>query len=155
MGLAPQSFKVPKELTAEQERLRIVALGLYWAEGSKCLRARTVDLANCDPEMVKLFLRYLREVLVVDERRLRVYLYCFADQDARKLCKFWSLVLKVPPSQFQKPYIRPLKGTRDRVMPHGVAHIRYSDMVLLRYILGEIEKLRVWAGGRAVKCTRL
>ena len=144
-----------QNLTREQEELKICALALYWGEGAKSLRARVVDVANSDPALLQLFLRFLREVVHVNETRLRVYLYCFIDQDVVKLKEFWSEKLQISQQQFSKPYIRPTVYNNSRRMHYGVAHVRYNDVQLLKYILFEIENLKLWAGCRAVKCSRL
>ena len=45
------SFEERKKLSANQERLRLSALMLYWAEGYKSPRATGIDFANSDPDM--------------------------------------------------------------------------------------------------------
>lgn len=139
----------------QKETLEIAALSLYWGEGAKSLRAGVVDLVNSEVEMLQLFLEYLRKVVLVDEKRLRVYLYCFEDQDCKKLKKFWSEKLSIPLKQFTRPYIRCRTINTGRSMSYGVAHVRYNDKKLLKEILSKIEKMKLWAGCRAVKCTRL
>ncbi len=118
------------------------ALALYWGEGAKSIRARVVDIANSEPAVIKIFLRYLREVVKVNEERLRVYLYCFDDQDVNALMDFWSDQLRIPRSQFVKPYIRAGGSERTRKMAFGVAHVRYNDKRLLEDILKQIEELK-------------
>ena len=148
------SFQKPETLTHDENCLKIAALALYWGEGYKGERSNTVDLANSDPAIIKVFLRFLREILHVDELRLRVYLYCFSDQDTTDLIRYWSGELGIPRSQFQKPYIRPMEPSI-RKMRYGLVHVRYSDKRLLEYLVQEIKQMKLWAGCRAVKCTRL
>ena len=141
------SFSIPKRLTLDEKRLCVCALALYWGEGAKTLAAGLTDIANSDVKILRVFLRYLREILHVDNTRLRVYLYCFEDQDVLALCRYWSKELDIPTGQFQKPHVRlctnKLKG---RVMRYGVAHVRYADRRLQAYVLQEIEKIKIWAG---------
>lgn len=105
--------------------------------------------------MLQVFLRYLCEVVHVDERRLRVYLYCFEDQDVEALKAYWSSALDIPLDQFTKPYIRPFGHLRTRRMSYGVAHIRYNEKKLLLDILAKLERMKTGAVCRAVKCSRL
>ena len=126
-------------------------MGLYWGEGAKSLEAGVVDIANSDPAILKIFLRFLREIIGVEERRLRVYLYCFADQDVGALIGFWSEELGIPETQFTKPYVRDRFVSAKRRMPYGVAHVRYNEKRLLIHILSEIEVLKTWAVTKAVK----
>ncbi len=119
------------------------------------MRAGQVDIANSDAGILKIFLRFLREILKIDESRLRVYLYCFTDQNLEELMQYWSKELVIPRNQFIRPYIREKTDSSERRMSNGVAHVRVSDKMLLAYLLDEIDRLKSWAGGRAVKCTRL
>ena len=118
----------------------ICALALYWGEGAK--NRRVVDLANSDSDILKVFLRYLREILEVDESRLRVYLYCFDSQKVTDLIKYWSNQLNIPIEQFSKPYIVQGRKNKEDKMLHGLAHVRYNDKRLLEYLLKEIRKLK-------------
>jgi len=124
-----------------KDGLFIAGITLYWAEGSKTTDG-TVDFANSDPKMVKLFLRYLRECCRVAEDKLRILLYCYANQDIEKLKNYWSKVTKIPVNQFTKPYKRKdfLEEKVDK-LPKGLVHIRYSDKKLLNQILDMIDVL--------------
>ena len=109
---------------------------LYWAEGGKSLgKYWSVDLANSDPEMIEVFLKFLRVICRVDESRLRVQLYCYANQDIEKLKEYWYKVTSISKNQFIKPYVR--KDFRieqkDR-MKYGLIHVRYNDKKLLYQI---------------------
>jgi len=127
------SFLLRKNLTLKEQKLKIAGAMLYWAEGGKSLgRYWTVDLANSDPEMVGVFLRFLRKICGIDEAKLRVQMYCYANQDIEKIKKFWYKVTNIRKEQFIKPYVRQdfRKDKRDR-MPNGLVHIRYNDKKLL------------------------
>ncbi len=135
------SFNPRKKLSPKEEKLKIAGVMLYWAEGSKNRvqdnksRGDVVDFANSDPEMIKIFLRFLREILEIDEKRIRIYLYCYANQNVEQLKEYWSELTKVPLSQFTKPYIREdfsLKKTGR--MKYGLVHVRYSDKKLFLQI---------------------
>ncbi len=106
---------------------------LYWAEGSK-RNFKTVDFANSDPEMIRVFVRCLREIYQVSESRLRVFLYCYANQPMDHLLKFWSDVTSIPLTQFTKPYVRQDSALKHHAMVYGLIHIRYSDQRLFRVI---------------------
>lgn len=127
------SFSIRKNLSARERELKIAGILIYWAEGAKPNhKACTVDFANSNPQMISLFLRFLRKICKIDESRLRVQLYCYADQDIEKIKKYWYSVTKIPISRFIKPYIRsdflPEKSGK---MKYGLAHIRYADKKLL------------------------
>ncbi|KKS31849.1 MAG: hypothetical protein UU93_C0013G0004 [Candidatus Amesbacteria bacterium GW2011_GWA2_42_12] len=127
------SFHFKENLSVSERELLIAGIMLYYGEGAKT--GVTVDLANSDVEVIKLFVKFLRKICRVDEKRLRLYLYCFSDQDASDLIDYWSSQLKVERNQFTKPYIRSTFNRGARVIPHGVLHVRYSDKKLLEKIL--------------------
>lgn len=139
------SFSIPRTLSREQEKLKYLALGLYWGEGAKT--GQMLDIANSDPKVIKLFLKYLRETLYVQESKLRVYLYCFDTQDVNQLIRFWSQELQIYRIQFTKPYIKKTHQRLRRVCEYGTAHLRYHDVRLLKYILNEISLVweKLWA----------
>ena len=112
---------------------------IYWAEGAKFKGMDgvpcTVDLANSDPRMAILFLRFLREICRVDEDKLGVQLYCYADQDIEILKNYWYKRTSISLKKFIKPYVRndflPEKSGK---MKYGLVHIRYTDKKLLMQI---------------------
>ncbi len=117
---------------------------LYWAEGAKYtpdMRSAVIDFVNSDPRMVKLFLNFLRIICGVDEKRLRVLLYCYANQDIEFLKKYWYKVTEINFKQFTKPYVRedflPEKSGK---MRYGLVHIRYYDKKLLIQIYNWINE---------------
>jgi hypothetical protein len=140
----PPSYLVKEKLTSEQKALKTVGVTLYWGEGYKTEKSNGIDLANSDVTMVRVFLQFLREICGVDEKRLRVLLYCYSNQDIEKLLKFWSKETKIPLKQFTKPYVRTdfRPAMLDR-MPYGMVHIRYADKKLLKTVMGWIEEIKI------------
>jgi hypothetical protein len=132
----PKSYDKKKVLTASEQELMSAGLMIYWGEGAKS-EGTKVDLANNDPAMAQVFLTMLRRVYRVRESRLRLLLYCYANQNVENLINFWSKLLKIPTHQFIKPYVRKdFKPEKVNKMPHGVIHVRYCD----KKLLGEISQ---------------
>ncbi len=133
----PLSFQFHEPLVRQEEDLFIAGLMLYMGEGAKT--GNTVDFANSDPRLLKIFILFLRKICGVEEGKMRFYLYCFSDQNSDSLKAFWSKELKVDSNQFTKPYIKesaPVKAPKKtRIMPYGVLHIRYNDKRLLEKML--------------------
>lgn len=134
-------FRIKESLTPTDEKLKIAGVMLYWAEGNKT--NDIVDFANSDPEMVQLFLRFLRKICGISNERLRVFLYAYSLQDIEELKEYWSKLLDIPQKQFTKPYIRRSnKNLSNRKLPYGLVHIRYNDKRLFETILGWIDELK-------------
>lgn len=137
----PLSFEKKLSLNEAEQKLNLLGLTLYWAEGSKRGRS-TVDFANSDPLMIKVFLNFLRRIYRVSEERLRALLYCHSNQTVDSLLDYWVKLTNIPKHQFTKPYIRQdFRADKDGRMPSGLLHIRYNDTRLLAQIKQDIETL--------------
>ncbi|PIR08464.1 hypothetical protein COV53_02910 [Candidatus Gottesmanbacteria bacterium CG11_big_fil_rev_8_21_14_0_20_37_11] len=135
----PLSFRKKKQLSYKEKLLHQSGLMLYWAEGTKTDDC-TVDFANSNEKMVLIYIKMLREIYRVDKKRIRILLYCYANQDHHKLIDYWSIKLQVPKAQFIKPYIRhDYNKNKTHKMPHGLIHIRYNDKRLFMKIMEEID----------------
>ena len=129
------SFSVKKNLTVLEKALQVAGTMLYWGEGSKWDGETIVDFANSDPAMIKVFLDFLRRICGVNEKKLRVYLYCYRNQKVKKLVNFWQKVTGIKKEQFVKPYIRDdYRSDKIGKMRYGLIHIRYGDKKLLMQI---------------------
>lgn len=130
---SPLSFVFKQKLSKKERELLIAAIMLYYGEGAKT--RWTVDFANSDPQLLKVFFKFLINICGIDTKRVRFYLYCFSNQNVNSLIQFWCSQLGVKRNQFTKPYIRSTLNKGKRTMPYGVLHIRYSDKRLLEKIL--------------------
>jgi hypothetical protein len=100
---------------------------LYLGEGGKHLKTGALMFGNSDPFVISLFLHLLRYCYNIDETKFRGTLQCRADQDTKKLEKFWSKISGIPLSQFYKPNIDPrTKGKLTRKSDYkGVCRVNY------------------------------
>jgi hypothetical protein len=149
-------FCLKSNLDQSDQILKIAGIMLYWAEGT--FQGNTVDFANSDPAMIKLFLKFLRQICGISEERLRVYLYGYASQNVAELKNFWQLITGIPQTQFTKPYIRnDAKNQSQRKLIHGLVHIRYNDKKLLKIIKFWLDDyINVsWVGTQVAKGDRL
>ncbi len=137
------SFKEKPKLSLKQEKLKLAGLILYWGEGYKTSKSKGIDFANSDTDMILVFVAFLREIYGIDEKRLRVLLYCYSDQNISELIEFWSKLTSIPKDQFSKPYVRQDFKKDGRKMKYGMVHIRYSDKKLFLAIMNEIDQLKI------------
>ena len=119
------SFPQPKYT---KDTLAYVGAALYWAEGNK---DGTMRFANSDPNMMQVYLLWLREALSVATSELSCRLsslYLNNGLTYEEVQSFWSEVTGVPENQFTKPTInlRPTssKSKREHRLPYGVLSIR-------------------------------
>jgi hypothetical protein len=135
------TYELKERLTEWENQLKLAGVMLYWAEGSKWDGERIVDFANSNPEMIKIFLSFLRIVCGVREDKLRIYLYCYENHDVEALQKYWSNITGIPLKQFTKPFVRKDFNLKKlNKMPYGMIHVRYADKKLLDLIRSWIEE---------------
>ncbi len=72
---------------------------LYLCEGFKT-RKGSLAFGNSDPFIIDMFLDLLKRCYKIDNSKFRCTVQCRADQDTKKLEKFWSKITKIPLSQF-------------------------------------------------------
>lgn len=137
-----QPFRL-KKCTAERDKiLRVAGAMLYWGEGTK--GGNSVKFANSDPEMIKTFLSFLRNICGIYEPRLKALVHMYPDHDEQYLINFWSAITKIPKSNFYRSYIHEgKKGTYKNKSFYGTIAINYSDKKLLKAILSFIEEYKI------------
>src|SRR4051794_10064520 len=86
--------------TLNERDLLIAGTALYAGEGFK----HKLGMANSDPRILVLFVTWLRRYFVIDEGRLRVTMYLHQGLDLGAATAYWSDLLAIPETQFNKPY---------------------------------------------------
>jgi hypothetical protein len=133
-----------------KRELMLVGAALYWSEGFK--RDSRLGFANSDPEMIKLFLRWLFEVGRVpkEDVRLRVGLNIAYKDEIDKIEQVWSELTGISLKQFQKPFFQKSKWVKDykgRGEYLGVLRVRANKQgELFLTIKGMLEGLRELGG---------
>jgi len=106
-------------LPISQKELFLAGLFLYWGEGNKSLKG-SLSLNNTDPQVMKFYLFWLRYVLGIPKRMIKVYLHLYDDMDVKKEIEFWSNELSISLNHFTKPYIK--KSKRMDIDQKGFGH---------------------------------
>ena len=133
------AFKIKENLNEQEEKLCIAGAMLYWGEGTKS--GNCVTLSNSNPEMVGLYLKFLRNICGVSENRLRELLHIYSEHDEKKIKNFWSRITQIPVTQFSKTFVHEKKGgTYKKNSEYGTISLRYSDKKLLEIINGWIKE---------------
>lgn len=105
--------------------LKIFLALLFWCEGSKNLSVLT--FTNSDPQLVALFLKFLRSAYVLNEKSFRCCLHLHGYHNQQKQLDYWSKITHIPRSQFMKVYNKPNGGQRIHQGYQGCLSLRYYD----------------------------
>ena len=119
-----------KYLTAalkNKDTAKIALAMLYLGEGAKNYKRGSIMFGNSDPFIINLFLYLLRHCYDINESKFRCTLLCRADQNIKKLEKFWSQITKIPSSRFYKARIdsRTIGKPSKKLDYKGVCKIDY------------------------------
>lgn len=122
-----------KTLSQRPTQIAILA-SLYWAEGGK--GRQVVQFANTDPKLALLFITLFRKIYAVDETKFRVRLHLHYYHNEQKVKSFWSELLNIPKSQFNKTYrkYRSREKTYRRNFG-GICFIKYNSVLLQEQIM--------------------
>jgi hypothetical protein len=126
-------------------RLYVTGCMLYWAEGARS-RNRVV-FTNSDPEMVRLFVEFLRSSFDVSDERFRVTCNLFADHERRQLEieDFWLETLALPRTSLCKStvnrYSRYSQKKRTNKLPYGTCRVVIHSTEIAQTIYGSIQEL--------------
>jgi len=120
----------------ERNTAKIVLATLYLCEGTKNKRSAIV-FGNSDPLIIKLFLRLLRNVFNVDEKKFRCTLQGREDQNTEELENFWSSTTGIPRTQFYKARIDARTKGKISKKPEykGVCRIDYLSAAVFHEIM--------------------
>jgi hypothetical protein len=124
--------------------LHLAGCMLYWAEGDKGRQA--VRVANSDPDLLRLFVRFLRHCYGAEDSRLSVTCNLFADhiERQREIEDFWLRTLELPRSCLRKSivnvYSKYSQKKRKNKLPYGTCKLVYSDTHTVQSIYGAIQE---------------
>lgn len=92
--------------------LFIAGLMLYWGEGDSNPK-NPVRLTNTNPKMIRLYTKFLIEIIKIPKEKIRVALILYPDLSEKQCLNFWSKINNLPKSQFLKTqFIRGRHPTR-------------------------------------------
>ncbi|WKZ26263.1 MAG: hypothetical protein QY304_02600 [Candidatus Paceibacterota bacterium] len=122
--------------------LKIVGAMIYWGEGSKTGHW-TARISNSDPLVIKVMMRFFREVCSVPEDKFRGHIHTFESADIEETERYWSKISGIPRSQFYKTYLKQSKISlrKRKTLPYGTLDIDVNDMKVFLTIKGWIEKI--------------
>jgi hypothetical protein len=117
---------------------------LFWAEGDK--QRNSVRLSNSDPDLLRLFVAFLRGCYDAEVARIAVTCYLFADhlERQREIENFWLRTLGLPRSCLRKSivnvYSKYSQKKRCNKLPYGTCKVAYCDTAVAHSIYGAIQE---------------
>ena len=136
--------------------LYIAGCMLFWAEGDKT--GSSVRLSNSDPEVIRLFARFLRECFGVEDERFRVYCHLFADHVSkqREVEQFWLDTAELPPTALRKSmvnnYSRSSQRKRFNRLPYGTCKLVVHSTEIVQTIYGSIQEFAGFSRPEWIDC---
>lgn len=127
-----------------QRDLWLLGLGIYIGEGSKSIES--VRIVNSDPDVIRISLRWFREVCDLTDENLILSLNIYPDINESEAIDYWSEVTGLPKSNFRKTQVD-IRNNKSNKLRHklsfGTIQIRVrangdknKGVVLFRRIKG-------------------
>ncbi len=131
----------------------MLGISLYWAEGYKRPQMRngkvktyhSVSLTNSDHDLVKIYLRFLREICQIPEEKITGEIRVYEHHNEAYLINFWNKATKIPFSRLKTikngVSISSQRRRPFNTLPNGTIQIRVNSTNLYHKIMGWIEGL--------------
>lgn len=102
-----------------KRELWLIGIALYWAEGSKEKEhniGQGVTFSNSDSFMIKVFLKWLRDILEIkeDEIRFEIYIHENAKNNIRRVINYWVEATDSCSDKFKSIYFKKHKVKTER-----------------------------------------
>jgi len=117
--------------------LELAGAVLYKCEGAKLRKDKrypkgktvyySIEFTNSEVSLIKLFLKFLRKIIKIEEIKLKCELFLYADMKIDVIEKRWQKIVQLPKNQFHKTIIFKTKISRFKPNPLGTCKIRYVD----------------------------
>jgi hypothetical protein len=144
-----------REITELTEKeLILVGTALYWAEGFKRLKTRDgkertahpIRLVNADPDMIKLFIRFLQKSLGVESSEIFLTMRLYDHINKERAFKYWMDVTGLPGDNFRKvtwAVSGASKGIRPfNRLPWGTLEIEVCRTEKFHHLMGWIDGMK-------------
>ncbi len=131
-----------RDLAAAATPLHVMGCMLFWAEGSKS--RNSVKFTNSDPDMLRLFVRFLRESYGVQDEQLTFAVNVHLDNGLSldEVERYWLDMLDLPASCLRAASVnRPSSASRWRrnVLPYGTGRLAVHSTEIVQSIYGAIQ----------------
>lgn len=115
--------------TLTKKDLLMLGLGVYIGEGSKT--GGITRVVNASPLVIRLTLRWFKEIFGVSTRNFKVRIHLYPDSDVTETLRYWSRQLGIPLTQFQTSQVDMRTGKKafkKGKLPFGTAHVTVQSL---------------------------
>jgi hypothetical protein len=126
------------------ERLHLAGCMLYWAEGAK--ERNAARLSNSDPQIVRLFRRFLHDCLAVDDQAIQMTLNVYTNNGltVAQIERHWLELLDLEPTCLRKHTLNHMptssSGRGQSKLPYGVCRLTVHSTRVVQHIYGAIQE---------------
>jgi len=106
----------------------IAGVAIYWGEGDKASR-HMIRVGNVDPLMIKLFVKFLREICGIPKQEIRAYLLLYPDLNPDECKNFWIKQSDLSNKNFNKCVVIQGRHKTKRIR-YGVCNVGVSSTYL-------------------------
>ena len=145
-----------RELARRPTRLHLAGCMLYWAEGSK--DRNTVRLTNSDPDLLALFVRFLRECYAISPERIALSVNCHLNNglELAEIEAWWLERLGLPVTSLRKSSVNRTSSAsrwRRNILVYGTVSVSVHSTAIVQSIYGAIQQYAgierpEWVDGR-------
>jgi hypothetical protein len=132
-----------------KKELKIAGAILYACEGTKLRKDSrykntylySIEFTNSEPRIIRLFLRFMYEILGIDPAKVRGQLFLYPDLEQEVVRESWSAQTGIPLEQFQKIIMLKAKVSKFKPNPLGTFKVRYTkkaDFLKLQSIIDSV-----------------
>lgn len=130
-----------------KRELMILGAALYWGEGYKNFdhtkkRYPYISFSNSDPLMVKVFIKFLEDVLGIPREKLNASAMIYPNMDSTVCIKYWQEITAIPKEKFKvyKALSRASSMKRpSNLLPYGTLQIRINNRLNFFKVMGLID----------------
>jgi predicted transcriptional regulator len=138
-----QAQRLGRVIAAIDEPLHCAGCMLFWAEGSK--KRNAVVFTNSDDEMMRFFVRFLRECYGVSDEQLRLTVNCFLGngKTLEEIEDWWLERLDLPRGSLLPAIVNRASAASKNVrkpLVHGTARIVVHSTRIVQSIYGAIQE---------------
>ena len=136
------------------DMLALLGTALYWAEGYKRLRMKdgkekmshTISFVNADEVMIRAFLKFLKDILNVDDRNIQLCMRLYEPVSEVAALRYWTKITGFPKENFRgTTYLVSVSSRRKRPfrrLPFGTLQVQVCNTQKFHQLLGMIEGVK-------------